>query len=157
MSRDRLRLAAVSLGLLAFALRIVVAFWWQPLTWSLDSLALGIGLYAVGMITAAVLPFGGYWLLTRRYRLPRAFPVQDGRFVARSNPILFGLWSILLLYFAGGMVPARRVPNEYVLRLNTDPLPLFLVAATLVAALVVIGVALPFLLGLGSSWARTAY
>ncbi|NUO58567.1 MAG: hypothetical protein HOV71_12065 [Hamadaea sp.] len=151
MSRQGLRVAAVGFGLLAFVLRLLVTFWWQPVTWRVgDSAGLRFAavyaLYGLGMVVALLVPFGGYLVLVwRQRRPPTTFSLRDGRFVVRSSPFLFGVWSILLFYFAGGMIPTERVPNEYAMRPYTDPLPMFLVAATLVAAMIAVGVALPFL------------
>ncbi|NUR73013.1 MAG: hypothetical protein HOU81_19525 [Hamadaea sp.] len=105
MSRLGLRFAVFGFCLLTLATRLLLTFWWQPLTLDLQ-IAAGFLLYAAGAVVTAAVPLGGYYLMVRKYRPPSTFSSRDGRFVAPSSPVLLGQWSVLVVFIAGGMVSA---------------------------------------------------
>jgi len=116
MSATALRWCAVPLGLLAFATRLAIALWWQPVTWRF-SLALGL-LFMLGATLVAVgIPFGIFALISRRYRRPAEFALGEGGFTVAPSAVFGATQTILWMFLGAGLVPTERVPNSDSVRL----------------------------------------
>lgn len=108
------RIAAVAFGALAFALRLMVTFWIEPLTWRADSVLLGLVFFLASGILPALAVFGGYWLVTRRLSCRPALLALDARrrrLVAPASSVRAGWTAILCMWFAAGGVMTERVPG----------------------------------------------
>jgi len=108
------RAAALPFALLAIALRLVVAFWLEPLSLRVASQAVGFLLAMGGFVASVALPLGTYLLLTRRARsLPAAFDIDAvGRqFIAPATPRWFAPWTVFAGWIAGNLVAVACVPD----------------------------------------------
>ncbi|MBV1856513.1 hypothetical protein [Catellatospora tritici] len=109
MSPTVLRWCAVPLGLLAFALRLVVTFWLEPLTWDQDQHLL---MMLAGIVVTVAVPFGILVLLAGgSLRPPARLALGDGRFIAHASPIYACSQAIMWMSLGGGVFGAERVPN----------------------------------------------
>ena len=110
------RAAALPFALLAIALRLVVAFWLEPLSLRVEPQAAGLLLAMGGFLASAGLPLGTYLLLTRRARrLPAAFDIDAvGRqFIAPATPRWFAPWTVFGGWIVGNLVAVARVPDAH--------------------------------------------
>jgi hypothetical protein len=115
MSPTALRLCAIPLGLLAFALRLMVTFRVEPLTWDLN---VGTILIMGGVLIAVGIPLGIFALLgAARCRRPASFALGRAGFIVPASPIYGGLCAITLMSLSGGFVMSERAPNGDSMRL----------------------------------------
>ena len=111
------RAAALPFALLAIALRLVVAFWLEPLSLRVAPQAVGFLLAMGGFVASAGLPLGSYLRLTRRARmLPAAFDIDAvGRqFIAPATPRWFAPWTVFGGWIVGNLVAVACVPDAHV-------------------------------------------
>jgi hypothetical protein len=117
MSPTAVRLSAIPLGLLAFASRLVMTFWVQPLGWHFD---FGTEMLIIlsGTVVSVGLIFGVFALLGAGGRLrPARFTLGEAGFVVPASPAYGGSMAIMLMFFSGGFVMSERVPNGDSMRL----------------------------------------
>jgi hypothetical protein len=146
MSRAALRISTLGLGVLAFALRILHTFWWQPLSWRIHNVGMWLGFLVAGLLVAALIPFALYVVLFVRAAAhpPATFDVRNSAFVAPPSPANGGAQSIMFMFLAGGLLPTERVPGGDSMRLFSDPF-LLPVAALVLAAFLGVAVAFAYL------------
>jgi len=90
----------------------------QPFTWRS---AQGVGVHLLvwlgAILCAVAVPFAIFALLSRGYRRPAEFAIDERRFIASSSGVFAGSQAIMCMFFAGGLVATERVPNRDAMRL----------------------------------------
>jgi hypothetical protein len=143
MSSNALRWSAVPLGLLAFALGLVVRLWVEPLTWRL-SLGTELLVFSGAILVAAGIPVGVFAVLLRGDRWhPARFVPARGGFTVPPSPVHPGYQAIMWTCLGSRAVMTERVPGGMSVRLAQLD---FAWPATLVGVGLFWAVALAFLL-----------
>lgn len=142
MSRRGLQISALLLGLAGFCLRLLIIFWWQPLTWDWDEpIGFFVGFF-VGLAIGVAVPVAAwcllFWLLWRKVR-PGVVELRAGRFVVPNNPAYGGTQFVAWMFMAGSLVPTERVPGHDAMRIYAEPVLLIASAVTLAIFLAIAG------------------
>ncbi|MFD0741656.1 hypothetical protein ACFQ1L_06910 [Phytohabitans flavus] len=106
---------ALLLGLGAFALRVVVEFGIEPMSWRL-SFVPAFAVYAAGAVTALAVPLLAFNRLCPRPRpAPRTLLIGPDRghpaFVTPTSPWMVGPFVIMLMFLAGNGLATDRAPD----------------------------------------------
>lgn len=110
MTPVAVRIWAAALALIAFALRVAHAFWWDAHREDLVDQRL---IYFYGaMLVIIILPFALFALIARTLTRPNALEVRNGAFVAPNSPVYGGFQAILLMVLASGLVPTMSQARE---------------------------------------------
>ncbi|MFC0528242.1 hypothetical protein [Phytohabitans kaempferiae] len=113
-SVSNVQATALLLGLGAFALRVVVEFGIEPMSWRL-SFVPAFAVYAAGAVTALAVPLLAFARLCPRPRpAPRTLLFGDrGRpaFVTPTSPWMVGPFVIMLMFLAGNGLATERAPD----------------------------------------------
>lgn len=117
-SVSNVQATALLLGLGAFALRVVVEFGIEPMSWRL-SFAPAFAVYAAGAVTALAVPLFAFTRLCPRPRpAPRTLLLGPDRgraaFVAPTSPWVVGPFVIMLMFLAGNGLATDRAPDGQV-------------------------------------------
>ena len=142
MSRRGLQISALLLGLAGFCLRLLLIFWWQPLTWDWDGpMAFLIGFLA-GLGVGIAIPLAAwcllFWLSWRKVR-PGVVEARPGRFIVPNSPAYGGTQFVAWLFIAASMIPTERVPGRDTMRIYADPALLIASGVTLAIFLTIAG------------------
>jgi len=133
------RFAAASIGVLAFVGRLLVTFWVQPLTWRIESPALGLAVGLTILAMSVAVPLLLYiWILTGLQRRSASLGIDaaGSRFVAPSSPYYKGLLVVMLMWICAGLLITERVSNGDHMRVAHLPgaVPASVTAMTLAVA-----------------------
>jgi len=106
---------ALLLGLGAFALRVIVEFGVEPMSWRL-SVVPAFVVYATGAVTALAVPLLAFARLCPRPRpAPRTLLLGADRgrpaFVTPTSPWMVGPFVIMLMFLAGNGLATDRAPD----------------------------------------------
>ncbi|MER7009375.1 hypothetical protein ABT297_40890 [Dactylosporangium sp. NPDC000555] len=124
MSIARGKVAATGFAVVTLAAVVVYKFVLQPLYWRIEPEALSIWASILTFALAPIVPALGYLWLTRSLRRPPAtFELSPAgtAFVVPESPVLRGLLAILLMFEAGNVLPAARVPDTDRISLTIAP------------------------------------
>lgn len=114
-SVSNVQATALLLGIGAFALRVVVEFGIEPMSWRLSFMP-AFAVYAAGAVTALAVPLLAFARLCPRPRpAPRTLlvAVDHGRpaFVTPTSPWMVGPFVIMLMFLAGNGLATERSPD----------------------------------------------
>lgn len=114
-SVSNVQATALLLGLGAFALRVVVEFGIEPMSWRLSTVPAFV-VYAAGAVTALAVPLIAFTRLCPRPRpAPRTLLLGPDRgrpaFVAPASPWMVGPFVIMLMFLAGNGLATERAPD----------------------------------------------